>query len=111
MCMYSSYHLIQIHESLHFIKNKQNNYTISFSTTLTAMNNCGNWQENPDAAGVISLQLVSLRLRLRLLSFPESLDLTVSLWCHHHHPVSHILPHQTAQTLHNKNYIKQQQLK
>lgn len=43
-----------------------------------------------------------LQLRVRLLAFPEPLDLTVSLRRHHHHPVSHILPHQTVQTLHHK---------
>lgn len=49
-----------------------------------------------------------LHSRVRLLSFPEPLDLAVSLRCHHHHPVCHILPHQTAQALHHNNPIKQQ---
>lgn len=42
-------------------------------------------------------------LRVRLLLFPEPLDLAVSVRRHHHHPVSYILPHQAIQTLRQNN--------
>lgn len=75
----------------------------NYRTKMTATTTCCNKKIllNPHT-------LFLFFLNMRLLSFPESLDLTVSLWCHHHYPVSHILPHQTAQTLHNENNIKKQ---
>lgn len=97
--------LIQIHGRQHLyqtykiIISSPLSYRISDSTGITLQLR---WR--------LHLSSLPLRLRVRLLSFPEPLDLAVSLRCHHHHPVSHVLPHQTAQALHDdNNYLKHRQ--